>query len=220
MRKAKQLLLLTTTFTLHLTFAQVGINTNSPNATLDVRSATTDFEKPDGIIAPILSDEILISKDNAYDSNQKGALVYVDFITPGMSRSAKTILVNQIGYYYFDGQVWQRLVTSNAAPNWFYMPSFNLDMSQLGIKQVNLYDEYLRQFTKNPSQGFFSSNSDSEFVTQIYEADELEYIVSFYDSNYILIDEISEMGIMKYQVMDINPPLHSFINIILKPKTN
>lgn len=86
---------------------QVGINTNSPKATLDVMKNTVDISKPDGLIAPRLKGSEVKSKDSLYNTDQKGTIVYV---TEGLdigNTTLKTANVTRVGYYYFDGEVWQ-----------------------------------------------------------------------------------------------------------------
>lgn len=101
-------------------------------------------------------------------------------------------------------------------------------MSSLGQKSVNLYDKYKEQFenpetnppTVSSNNPYFKSNNPSiKFVgSKIYAADELDYIVTFFDENYIEIISIDNQGNMEYEVKNMNPPSHSFINIILQPK--
>lgn len=86
---------------------QVGINTQSPQATLDVMKNIVDVTKPDGIIAPRLKGIDLKNKDSLYTNNQKGTIVYV---TEGLdlgNTTLKTANVTRVGYFYFDGEVWQ-----------------------------------------------------------------------------------------------------------------
>ena len=55
---------------------KVGINTPSPNATLDVTGNPTDTNAADGILAPRLTGNELKAKDALYDTPQIGTLVY------------------------------------------------------------------------------------------------------------------------------------------------
>ncbi len=87
--------------------AQIGINTEDPDATLDVHAIVDSAVVPDGFIPPIMSGNQLKGKDNAYTTRQTGAIVYVT--EPVTATSAKTTNVTSSGYYYFDGTVWQAL---------------------------------------------------------------------------------------------------------------
>lgn len=88
-------------------FSQVGINSIEPKATLDVMANAIDNSKADGIIAPRLKGTELKSKDDVYTADQKGTLVYVTEILPLADRTAKTINLTEVGYFYFDGTVWK-----------------------------------------------------------------------------------------------------------------
>lgn len=87
------------------TQAQVGVNTQSPKGTLHVLPIKTDGTTAEGIIAPNLSRAQLITKDNKYDNDLRGAIVYVT--DADGTASPKTTKITQPGYYYFDGNVWQ-----------------------------------------------------------------------------------------------------------------
>ncbi len=89
-------------FTSLLVSAQVGINTNLGQATLDVVGFPTNIAKLDGIIAPRLTGNQLRAKN--YTTAQTGALVYVT--AADTSPAGQTVNVTVSGYYYFDGAVW------------------------------------------------------------------------------------------------------------------
>lgn len=96
-----------------IVFGQVGINTEKPKATLDVVASPNDFTKTDGIIAPRLTGQQLKSKDLQYSNpDQDGPLVYITTPLAQANTSVKTANVVQRGYYYFDGVLWQKLLTS------------------------------------------------------------------------------------------------------------
>lgn len=111
---------LTTLFTAALlvtsagVFAQtagVGIDTTTPNSTLDVNGklGATDL---DGLQAPRLTRAQLSAKGDAlYGANQKGALIYITDISAG-NNTGPRVNIDAIGYYYFDGTVWQKLISS------------------------------------------------------------------------------------------------------------
>lgn len=84
------------------THSQVGINTETPQATLDV--VGDNSTQATGIIAPRQTRQQLITKGVSYTVNQRGSIVYVTDIT---GSSAETINITKAGYYYFDGSLWQ-----------------------------------------------------------------------------------------------------------------
>lgn len=90
------------------TFAQVGINTGDPKASLDVTGFPTVGSKLDGIIAPRLTG--LQLRNKTYTAAQTGAIVYVT--VADTAPAGQTINVNTPGYYYFDGAEWSGLGTN------------------------------------------------------------------------------------------------------------
>jgi ABC-type molybdate transport system substrate-binding protein len=82
-----------------------------------------------------------------------------------------------------------------------------------------LYNEYKTQFTKETGDTqFVSSNSSATLVRKIYAAAELEYFVTSYASTVIKINSISAAGVMNYDVLSVNIPEGSFINVIFVVK--
>ncbi|WP_160137493.1 hypothetical protein [Chryseobacterium sp. c4a] len=101
-------------------FAQVGLNTSVPKTTMDVSAKRdtsgliTDNTQTYGLQAPRLTRAELTANTGTYGSNQVGALIYITDVTGG-NATGQRILVNAIGYYYFDGSVWQRLTQATNA---------------------------------------------------------------------------------------------------------
>ncbi|ANF49119.1 hypothetical protein A0O34_00465 [Chryseobacterium glaciei] len=90
-------------------YSQVGVNTATPNATFDVTAIPADLSKTDGFIAPRLKGAELKAKDANYTLLQTGAIVYVTEILAPADTTAKTINVTALGYFYFDGNIWQKM---------------------------------------------------------------------------------------------------------------
>ncbi|MGV0979986.1 hypothetical protein [Empedobacter falsenii] len=89
--------------------AQVGVGTNDPKATLDVRKSTnTPTTSVDGVIPPNVTRLELADKvSGTYGVNQKSALVYVtdvSGVTTGASGS-QVVDIKTKGYYYFDDTI-------------------------------------------------------------------------------------------------------------------
>lgn len=125
------------------------------------------------------------------------------------------------GQYIWDGATWVKVQDSNS-PKWFYMPSFNLDVSTVGTQSVNLYNEYVNQFTKSDSNDiqFVSSNSAlTQVQPKIYSSSELDYIVTAYSPSDVLkITDIDASGEMTYEILSTNIPESSYINVIFVVK--
>jgi hypothetical protein len=108
---------------------------------------------------------------------------------------------------------WQK-----APQNWFYLPSFNLDVSSTGAKTVELYtDIYAKQFKQSTNPKFVSSNPAATEVAPVYAATDLDYFVTDYPSN-ITINSIDANGKMTYTVNSTTIPEGAFITVILKVK--
>lgn len=92
---------------------RVGINNTSPNATLDVAgnpASTTDI---DGLIAPRITLSELSNKGNTlYGVDQKGTLIYVTDTSSG-DTTGQRVNITSVGYYYFDGSLWIKIISSN-----------------------------------------------------------------------------------------------------------
>lgn len=84
--------------------AQVGINTQTPRATLDITAKNTNGTSPEGVIAPRLTGTQLANADAQYTAALAGVIVYVT--SAPATATTKTAKVTAPGYYYFDGSVW------------------------------------------------------------------------------------------------------------------
>lgn len=101
----KKLFLVLSLFTGLIFNAQVGINTENPQATLHVVGNPSDTSKLDGIIPPKITGDELGAK--SYTSSQIGALVYIT--APASTLSGQVKNVSTSDYYVFDGNYWQCL---------------------------------------------------------------------------------------------------------------
>lgn len=94
--------------------AQVGINSPTPKSTLDVvgKLGATDI---DGLQAPRLTRSQLSAKGNSlYGTNQVGTLIYISDISGGDTLSQR-VNISSVGYYFFDGAIWQKVTTGTAS---------------------------------------------------------------------------------------------------------
>jgi hypothetical protein len=105
--KMKKIFIITTLAISIFSFAQIGINTPAPAATLDVVAKNTNGTSSEGIIAPRLSGDQIKSADAQYATPQMGAMVYATNAVNGST--AKTVKITAPGYYYFDGAIWQKM---------------------------------------------------------------------------------------------------------------
>jgi hypothetical protein len=101
---------------------QVGINTTSPQSTLQVVGKATVINSLDGIIAPSITGDQL--KLKTYTMQQNGALQYVTQAATIANRTGQTINVDSSGYYYFSviDNVWY--ILQNTRQNWVFDNSY------------------------------------------------------------------------------------------------
>lgn len=102
-------------FYLNLALAQVGINTTTPKATLDVQGKPTLTTELDGIIPPRLTGDQLKLKN--YTTNQNGTIVYV---TQGATTPSGQVLnVTSSGLYVFKSSLnqWVSLTPNSSGGN-------------------------------------------------------------------------------------------------------
>lgn len=197
-------------------FSQVGVNTVDPKVSLDVQAFNTDATTAEGFIAPRLTLTQLAAKDGKYLTAQTGTIVYVTDITG--TTTPKTVKVAQAGYYYFDGTIW-RSVGSGAGLQFFYMPPFNLPITAVANNVTfDLYAEYKKQFTKTGNSTYVSSNTSLATIPNLYTADKLDYVVTYYDNTVVKVNSISAAGVLNYNVLKTEIDAGSFITIILVVK--
>ncbi len=110
------------------------------------------------------------------------------------------------------------VMVANNAPRVFYPPSVQIDASVNGTFTLNLYDEYVAQYT---GTGIIRSTSGGVAAPDIpiYTVDQLYYYVTFADpavfSN-ISID--GDTGIMTYTIVGQPTDFNSLINVVFVVK--
>lgn len=107
MKKTYLLFLLLTNYI----YGQVGINTSTPQATLDISVTDPDPNKTnaEGILIPRVS---RLRTQNMI-SPIESTLIYINNISNG-SQTGTTIDVDQIGFYYFNGDKWKKIETDTS----------------------------------------------------------------------------------------------------------
>lgn len=151
--------------------AQVGINTNNPQVTLDVRDNATVTNDYPGIRAPMISGDDL--RAITYTTNQNGAIVYVT--AADSAPAGQTINVTDAGYYYFDSvsNQWKRLMgNSGGAGVVAYAAARYGAWSLLSLNLLNTYAVVdLSTLTTKPNLADGSINNGQYVVpeTGIYK---------------------------------------------------
>lgn len=111
MKKTLQILVL---FGLIAVQAQVGINTDAPKATLDVKKSLATLKLADGVIPPILSGDEVYKKtilERLYKPEHKGSMIYLSSVPdiPVYTYFDSTKRLTSAGVYVWDGAKWERL---------------------------------------------------------------------------------------------------------------
>lgn len=197
-------------------YAQVGIINSGAKASLHVMPLSTTSSTAEGIIAPNLTRSQLISKDSRYSTAQSGAIVYVTAIDG--TATSKTAKVINIGYYYFDGSIWQAI---DQPGQYFYLPTFFIPTSAIGTGYTfDLYNNvYKMQFLQTGNTSYTTSNTTLSMIPAgRYAATELDYVVTYYDQDIIKINSISASGVINYNVISTLLGPGSFINVVLITK--
>lgn len=130
-----------------LAFSQVGINNDSPKSTFDIAAKTTDGSRPEGLIAPRLTGDQIKTGDALYGTDQKGSIIYATSAV--VTTSPKTININAEGYYFFDGNIWQKIITTENTSN----TNIYNSNGTLSTNRVVALDDKLLAFTSTATTG-------------------------------------------------------------------
>lgn len=95
-----------------VSMAQVGIGTAAPEATLDITAANLSGTTVDGLLIPRVSR----LRAQTMAGTPASTILYVNDISNGTA-TGTTINVTSVGFYFFNGTVWERLA-SGAANAW------------------------------------------------------------------------------------------------------
>ncbi|NDW09973.1 hypothetical protein [Dysgonomonas sp. 520] len=131
------------------------------------------------------------------------------------------------GIYVWDGAQWVIVKDDNSgasAERYFYIPSFNIGLGSVGATStVNLYEEYRKQFTKAGNSTFVSNNASLNVVPSagpgvLYTPDQLDYVVTYYDTDIFDTVSINNSGVMTYKVKSLNTTPGSYLNVVFVVK--
>ncbi|MDV7697176.1 hypothetical protein N6B72_09625 [Chryseobacterium soli] len=168
------LLFLFTNFTLII--AQVGINNPSPVSTLDItaRNATGTSTNTDGLLVPRI--------DRQRAQNMTGVpvstLIYINSVATGTLAGTAT-LIDSVGYYYFNGAVWTKLITSQNI--------YNVDGTLSGTRTVTTNGNSVTfsnganiiKIITSATDGAWSANSSSRgWLNLVGGSANLDYFVN------------------------------------------
>ncbi|KMQ64364.1 hypothetical protein ACM46_08725 [Chryseobacterium angstadtii] len=89
-------------------YAQIGINTAVPIASLDIVAKRNDGSTAEGVLPPRLSGDEIKAGDPQYTENHAGTVIYASAAV--RLPSPKTVNITSAGLYYYDGKMWQRML--------------------------------------------------------------------------------------------------------------
>ncbi|THV59377.1 hypothetical protein [Chryseobacterium candidae] len=184
-------------------YSQVGINTTNPKSTLELgRSSSSNIAE--GLLTVRMTGNALAGKDNYYGTDQNATVVYVTS-TP-TTPTLKTSNINSPGFYYYNSVLSKWL--SLSMPKFFYMPSVIFDTTVLGPKTKDLYQLYYDQFT-SPAK----SSAGASGKIPVLGKNDLEYYITYYDTNLFSNVSIDANGLLSYTV-NSNASETSLMNIV------
>jgi hypothetical protein len=119
----KKVMILTGAFILagDVVSGQVGVNTTAPKSTMDVSvkrntaGTITDNSQVFGLQAPRVTLAELTANTAIYNTDQQGALIYITDVSGGTAIGQR-VHIDAVGYYSFDGSLWQKL---NSTEPWY-----------------------------------------------------------------------------------------------------
>lgn len=96
------------------TFGQVGFNTPTPEATVDItaKNSTGTTSSPEGLLLPRVDRQRAQSMTGVKTST----LIYVENISTG-TQTGTAINIDTPGYYYFNGTIWTKLIAGGSSDN-------------------------------------------------------------------------------------------------------
>ncbi len=212
------------------TFAQVGrvgINTDDPKATIHIKADKDNKDNNPGLIIPDVSKDKLDTGEPV-----ESTLVYYSegsnsaYINQNDQSTTENI-GSKKGFYYYDGTDWQRIIRKAQ----FYMPSIVVPTT-VGPHSIDLYEEYIKQYADsngtntsnkqappNRSWNIQTNNSNNHLKT--YAKDDLDYFVVYYDNNVFTNLNITDKGVLTYEVTTEsakNISAQTFMNIVLQER--
>lgn len=92
--------------------AQVGINTETPETTLEIVGKPNDINHYDGLLLPKITGDQLSKK--TYNNAKTGAMVFVS--SPATNLTGQVMHVVEAGFYFFNGNHWVQFLKE---PNYY-----------------------------------------------------------------------------------------------------
>ncbi|WP_051289365.1 hypothetical protein [Chryseobacterium daeguense] len=110
-------------------FAQVGVNTPAPAATLDItaKAPTGTSNTVDGVLVPRVNRQ----RAQSMTAVPASTMIYVSDVSTG-TQTGTAVNINTVGFYYFDGAAWVKMATGDG------INIYNADGTLAGVRNVSL----------------------------------------------------------------------------------
>lgn len=214
---------------------RIGINTDKPKATLHIAADNDNNDINSGLIIP----DVGMNKLNA-EGHEESTLVYYSggsnsaYINQNENSTTENI-GSKKGFYYYDHDNngyndWQRIIRKAQ----FYMPSIVVPTTVNTRHEVNLYQEYIKQYAHENISNVYKDDksiipsSDRPIASSVgasplktYRKNDLDYFVVYYDNNVFTNLSITEEGVLTYTVTAEgakNISAQTFMNIVLQER--
>lgn len=176
-------------------YSQIGIFTNSPDASSALDITSTDK----GMLIPRMT----TANKLAITSPQEGLMVYD-------SEKNCISIYTYLSWLTTPAMGWTCMTSYTSS--FFYMPSINISTPNIASNlTLDLYDWYKTQF------GASAYGSPSAIALEAYDADDLYYYVTYYDKSKIEVTNISASGVMTYNIVG-HANYDSYMNIVFVVK--
>ncbi len=135
------------------------------------------------------------------------------------------------GVYVWNGTTWETQEQANQnfeqkVNYFFYLPSFTIEVEMGNNREIDLYAEYEKQFTRSLNTKFVSNSNYTADVLpkagtdRLYRRDELYYVITDFDSDVIdyLTLQLTDDGKFIYDVIGTATMKKSYMNVFFVVK--
>jgi hypothetical protein len=186
---------------------------NNPVLVTDAENETVDANGG-GLLFPRVKLTDKSTLEPFVDSKGQSAVTYAGMVVYNLTVSDDF----QLGLYVWNGSEWSKVSEGSDAgkERYFLIPSFNIELKAKGEpNDVNLYEEYLKQYDLKHNSLLVSSNSALTSPSgRIYGANELDYVVTYYDSDVIEDVHVSAAGHLTFTTKSLDLTPNSFLNVM------
>ncbi|MCF8716153.1 hypothetical protein JM658_15085, partial [Joostella atrarenae] len=194
--------------------AQAAIDELAAGSTDDQTATEVDITTISGLTSSTVQGALEELNTNSTD-DQTATEVPYENSTSGLTAENTQAAIDEVNTA--TQAVTEEVNTISKAARIFYPPSIAIDASVNGNFEIDLYQQYVDQFTlANTATSAFSTNAPKAIPT--YAANELYYYVTYYDPKVFANVKISDTGVMTYDVIASPADYNSLINVVFVVK--